>query len=246
MFNVNSPFWRFLNKMADQFILSLLWMICLIPVFTAGASTAAFFSVSMDLQKDHEGAIVSSFFREFKRLFKRATKFWLMHAPLLAFLIYDIWLLYKILDTVSRFMMPVFLVAAIMVWLFSLYGNALLSRSSAEPKEIWKKAWYMVIMYLPHSFVLVVLLVVGVLCMQLQYVSVIVPAMVAYQYVRIFNWMFDKRDPWLAEILDEVEEEEWPNDMPSGEPDEEPVHIRMELKKEDQNETETTEDKLNK
>jgi len=239
MFNVNSPFWRFLNKMADQFVLSLLWMICMIPVFTAGASTAAFFSVSMELQKDHEGAIVSSFFKEFKRLFRRATIFWLMHAPLMAFLAYDIWLLYKILDMVSRFMLPVFLVALIMVWLSSLYGNALLARSSAMPKEIWKKAWYMVIMYLPHSFVLVVLLVVGVLCMQLPYVSVIVPAMVVYQYVRIFNWMFGKGDLRLEEILDERDEEEWPNDLPSAEVNDEPVRERKELT----NESEKREEK---
>lgn len=36
LFNYDNPVWRFIGKLGDLVLLNLLWVICCIPVFTAG------------------------------------------------------------------------------------------------------------------------------------------------------------------------------------------------------------------
>ena len=47
IFNYDNPVWRFIGKLGDLIILNILWIVCSIPVFTAGASaTAVYYAVS--------------------------------------------------------------------------------------------------------------------------------------------------------------------------------------------------------
>ena len=43
IFNYDNPVRRFIGKLGDVIILKILWIVCSIPVFTAGAFTNAVF-----------------------------------------------------------------------------------------------------------------------------------------------------------------------------------------------------------
>ncbi len=43
----NSPVIAFLNKMTDLILLNVLWILCCLPVITAGAATTAAYYVSI-------------------------------------------------------------------------------------------------------------------------------------------------------------------------------------------------------
>lgn len=79
-FNIDSPLFRFLSKLADIFILNILFLICCIPIITIGASTTALFTVTLKLVKNEEGYIFSGFFKAFKDNFKQSTIIWLIMA----------------------------------------------------------------------------------------------------------------------------------------------------------------------
>lgn len=49
LFNYDNPVWRFIGKLGDLILLNLLWLICCIPVFTAGAATTAVYYVTLKL-----------------------------------------------------------------------------------------------------------------------------------------------------------------------------------------------------
>ena len=78
IFSYDSKFSQIILKLAQSCYLNLLWMVCSIPIFTAGAATTALYSVTLKIVKDREGALTGSFFRAFRENFKQATQLWLI------------------------------------------------------------------------------------------------------------------------------------------------------------------------
>ena len=51
-FNLDNPIWRFMGKVFDMMVLTVLWVVTSLPVFTIGASTTALYYAGMKLAKD--------------------------------------------------------------------------------------------------------------------------------------------------------------------------------------------------
>ena len=113
LFNPENKFWIFMGKITDVACMSILWLITSLPIFTIGASTAAFYSFTMDAVQDKEGAVLRSYFSSFRKNFKNATVLWLAQLVLTAFLavnLYAAWnfLLYKGILGVGLFSLALF------------------------------------------------------------------------------------------------------------------------------------------
>lgn len=80
-----------MGKITDVACMSLLWLITSLPVFTIGASTAAFYSFTLDAVQDEEGRVWSSYFSAFRENFKKATVLWLMQLVLTVFLLVNLY-----------------------------------------------------------------------------------------------------------------------------------------------------------
>lgn len=94
IFNPDSPVMQLLGKLADMILLSLLWLVCCLPVFTIGASTTALYFAVMRL--DHpEGRIVKDFFRSFRQNFWQALVAELISAVLLSLTLLELWILLR-------------------------------------------------------------------------------------------------------------------------------------------------------
>lgn len=91
IFNYDNPVWRFIGKLGDLIILNILWIVCSIPVFTAGASTTAVYYVTLKLVRDEEDSTIRSFFRSFKSNFRQATGIWLIMLAAGIVLGFDFW-----------------------------------------------------------------------------------------------------------------------------------------------------------
>ena len=72
-FNLDGPFYKWGTELADVMILSLLWLVCSLPVFTVGASTTALFYVYGKKVRGEDPYVFKSFFKSFKNNFKQAT-----------------------------------------------------------------------------------------------------------------------------------------------------------------------------
>lgn len=77
-FDLDNAFYRFMTKVCNVCILSLLWLVCSLPVFTIGASTAAVNAVMLRMVKDEEGYLFRSFFKALVQNYKQATIIWLL------------------------------------------------------------------------------------------------------------------------------------------------------------------------
>lgn len=111
---------RFLTRLADLFLLQLLFLLTSIPVVTIGASISATYSACRKLHYDNVSGIPSCFFRAFAANWKQATVAWLLF--LCAVFVVFVGLQYYTVDNALRLVgrIVIFLIA-IAVYLVSLY-----------------------------------------------------------------------------------------------------------------------------
>lgn len=75
LFDLNNPFFSFLSKAADVIIMSFLWFVCCLPVFTIGPATAALYYVMLKLARKEDVQVTSCFFKGFKENFKQGVAY---------------------------------------------------------------------------------------------------------------------------------------------------------------------------
>ena len=75
-FNLDNPVWRFIGRIADLFVLSALFYICLLPVIFAGSALSALYYVTLKMTRNLEGRIISQFFSSFKENLKQTVLPW--------------------------------------------------------------------------------------------------------------------------------------------------------------------------
>lgn len=78
LFDINGPVITFLTKLFDLMLLSFIWAIFSIPIFTIGASTSAAFSVVQKHIKNGEGYFWSTFWKSYKSACKQSWLVWII------------------------------------------------------------------------------------------------------------------------------------------------------------------------
>jgi len=88
-FSAEGPFMNVLNKTGELIIVSVLWLLCCLPVVTIGASTTAlYYAVVKTVRKDR-GYVYKEFFRSFKRNLKSGTLLTVIFLLLAVVLLYN-------------------------------------------------------------------------------------------------------------------------------------------------------------
>ena len=98
IFSPDSFLMRALTLFYDIMCLNALFLICSIPIFTAGASATALYSLIFKRIRGEEFKIGKTFFAEFKANFKQATLFWVPYILIIAFLIADVYISHNFLE----------------------------------------------------------------------------------------------------------------------------------------------------
>ena len=88
LFNPDNWLWQPFSAVADVLILSCLWLICCIPILTAGAATAALYDCCARCIKDGDRALFSRFFRTFRRELLKSIPSVLLWAMILTGLVF--------------------------------------------------------------------------------------------------------------------------------------------------------------
>lgn len=159
---------------------NLLFLVCSLPVFTAGASASAMYTVLFQYHEGKEPAIIREFLQAFKHNFKKATAIWVGMLLILLTLGLNYLFLYPYDGTAVfciRILLNLIMVLWIMAWIYifpgiALYENscrgyvesAVLTAISRLPYTILMAAvWGLVLMtilFLAQFFSLAVLLLI--------------------------------------------------------------------------------------
>ena len=145
LFNLDGPFFRFGNILADIMILSLLWLILSLPIITIGASTTALFYVTTRRISDRESYLIKDYFKSFKENFKKATILWIMQLAMGTLLVTNMFMLPNDLfdPLITSILFPIQIILLIELFIVSIYIFPLTARFDMKILQTIKSAFFM-------------------------------------------------------------------------------------------------------
>ncbi len=214
-FDMDSPFMRFLNKVADMVILNFVALICCIPIFTIGASLTALHYVCLKIAREEEGYIIRSFFKSFKLNFKQATAIWLMFLAVFAVLFVDFWFLRGMEGTFYTVLMCVLLVATAITLFTLTFVFPVLSKFDNTVFRTIKNAFFISVLQLPRTIVMIIVNILPIVMLYSTKAApfallfgLSVPALVGgFLYDKFFAKL-EGREETEGEVKEEITEEE--------------------------------------
>lgn len=72
-FQMDNPLFQILQKILNVIGLSLVWILCCLPVVTIGAATAALYYTTVKTVRNERGYLFAQYFSAFKKNFRQAT-----------------------------------------------------------------------------------------------------------------------------------------------------------------------------
>lgn len=137
-FDINNPVWVFMGKLVDLVVLTGLWFLCSLPVFTIGASTKALYMVTMRLSKNEESYTISSFFREWKAGCIKNSVYGLIALAIAVFLSSDLYVYWHLSGKMGAFLFSVFLVLSVVYLMILVYFFPLMAVTDYRGLELVK------------------------------------------------------------------------------------------------------------
>lgn len=165
-FNLNSPWVQRFAMLTNLVMLNILWLVCCIPVFTAGAATSALYYTVFQYHTKMDDAVLRPFFRAFKENFRQSTILLLPLFAVLALLVFDmIYLVSHGTGTAVLFLLivAIFFITGIMVHLFPL-----IARFDMRAKALIRTALSLVVLHLPATFLVIALTILPVFLLVFQ------------------------------------------------------------------------------
>lgn len=207
LFNLDSPIFNFLNKMADLIWLNILTFICCIPIFTVGASLTALNYVVLKMVRNEDGYITRSYFKSFKQNFRQATIIWLIVLAAIMVLAGDFYIFRYTLLEFPMWIKVALLAVAILFLIAVMHLFPALAKFDNTIKNTFKNSFLMGIISLPKTLLMIVCwiapIVIGLLVYQiLPLVFVLGISLPAYLCAFLYNKTFKRFEPEDAQVQD--------------------------------------------
>lgn len=158
-FRYDSAFWSVTSKMFDIMLLNILWFVTSIPIITIGAATKAVFAVTLKQYAGDEPSIITMYFREFIKQFKKITILWLNIIFVVMWLLFGIYVCvnYSIVFVIAEFsLLLIFMITSIYIFPISIQNDD-------NILNIWKLSMYTALLNLPQSIILLTCIILPII-----------------------------------------------------------------------------------
>jgi len=155
--NQDNMFIVLMYKLSYLFLLNVLWVICSIPIVTAGAATAALYTVTLKMAENEESYIARSFWEAFKRNFKQSVVLELIILVTGTFLYLDMYIVAANPIPGGNFYQLIFALAAVFGIIIISYLFPVLSKYDAAVGKIIKVAAYMSFRHIAYTLPIIII-----------------------------------------------------------------------------------------
>ena len=155
LFSLNSPWVQRFAMLTNLVMLNILWLICCIPVVTAGAATAALYHTVFQFHDKVDDAVLRPFFRGFRCNFKQATFLLLPLLALLGLLGFD--MVYLVSQGKGTAVLFLLVLAALLVMGILTHIFPLIARFEMGTKALMRTAFSLAILHLPATLMVIAL-----------------------------------------------------------------------------------------
>lgn len=165
IFNVDGGIMKTLGKVTDVICLSLLFIVCSIPIFTIGTAATALYYTANKVIRNDRGYIFKEYMSAFKSNFKQTTPIWLLIMVISVVLGFDFYVMRQMGENGSKLgvLTIVFLLMGVCLLAWALYLFAYMARFENTRKQSMKNAMLIALVNLPWTVLLLVLVLASVL-----------------------------------------------------------------------------------
>ncbi len=156
LFNIDSPVYRFMQRLWDVFRLNLMWLLFSLPVVTIGISTIAAADVTLRMTEEREGHVVHDFIKAFKANWKQGIP--MSFVTLLS--IYAIWMDIQLINAVEDgTMFLIMTIVSAYIFIFGqIYVYPLLARYDNSIINSLKNSFELGMKYFGRTVLLLIVL----------------------------------------------------------------------------------------
>ena len=176
-FSIDSPLYKFMQRLTDVFLLNLLWILFSLPIVTVGCSTAAAFSVGMKFVDESEGHIWNDFIAAFKANWKQGLPLGLISIVAVIAVRLDFFIAENTEGNSLPFLIAGFLTAFFL--LFSLiYAFPLIVRYENTIPNSLKHSFRLGMKHIGRTLLLIIVIAVELLLIFWNYVTLFIGALI--------------------------------------------------------------------
>ncbi|MDO5154516.1 MAG: YesL family protein [Eubacteriales bacterium] len=150
-FNMNSPFFQFMEKVANLIILNVLFMLGCIPIVTIGTSITATYYVALKMVRGEDPYIIKNYWKAFKKNFRQSV---ILHIIMLviAYVLYlDYELVYNPDTPYGKGTFIVLIVLSVIYIFVNLYAYPFLAQFYNSIPKIIQNSLFMSIRHLGQT-----------------------------------------------------------------------------------------------
>lgn len=163
LFSLDSPVVTFFSRITDIIILSLLWVICCIPVVTIVPATSAVYYVTLKMVRQEDSGIIRSFFHSFKDNLKQGILLTLLFLVCGGFLYLDYMFTADMTSVVGTFLNVVFIILAVVFAIVVFYTFPIQARFANTIGKTLKNALILAVQNKWHTLFVVAMNLIPVL-----------------------------------------------------------------------------------
>ena len=206
-FNIESPFFQFMNTLAAFIGLNVLFLILCLPIITIGPALKALYTVTMQEARKEHKEIFSNFFKAFKEQFLRSSISFLLYLVLALVFIFNSVFWGQQNSILGTVLFLLFVVATILLAISFFYVFPLMARFENSLKQTIKNSIFIALLHTKET--------IGIIAIQIAALTfcVFVPQMKvfmvllgfaflalcnSYIFVRVFNCYEEEPDRSLA------------------------------------------------
>lgn len=204
--NLESPLMQMLTRIGDLILLNVLFLICCLPVITAGASLAALHKMTQEIVYETDSSTVKGFFRAFKANFRQATGLWLIILFVAAGLFCDYLLIVTFFSGSEsvKWMIGLLVVLAILVVSVVSYMIPLLVRYENKMRQHMNNAVILSVIKLPRTLGLLLLTFLPFLILMLN-INVFLQTLIFWLFIG-FAFVVYMQTILLKPVFNELEQ----------------------------------------
>lgn len=208
IFGQESKFFKVMNTLGSIIGVSIMWLICCIPIVTIGASTIALYYTTAKAIRHETGYITGEFKKSFKNNLKDGVIITVIYLFLVAVLYVDYMVINNLNSSFAVMLGGMYMLITLVMFGVFVYIFPAMSRFTMGKLGCFKLALLMTFKHLPSTILLMIIFAISVVLILLIPVPMIfvIPGLCCYVSTFIIERLLKK---YMAKPETEEEKEKW-------------------------------------